>query len=111
MLDNPVERAAVAKKIVSSTAPKRRPKDYDGAINEGVDSYAGKITRGSAVRFEVPATDSVITEDIIEWMQQVGFPHLLRDLRSTDSEFVKRLIVQSAATTWSAKFRKWGKEE
>jgi len=108
VLDDPVERAKVAKKIVESTRPKRRPTDYDGLEDEGTNSLDGKFFGGDAVRIEIPNTDPVVTREVLVWMQK-RLHHLIQEMDHAPSTRTKRLIVATAVRRWSRGFKTWGK--
>lgn len=109
MLDDPLKRAEIAKKIVQDSRPKRRPSDYDGLEDEGTNSLDGKFFGGNSVRLDIPNTDPVVTREVLVWVQK-RLHHLIHEMDQAGTPRTKRLIVATQLRRWTRGFKTWGRE-
>ena len=108
LFDNPKKQAAWAKKNVRDSLPPRRPKDYDGHLNDAVNSLDGKFFRSDRVRLELHVLPWRHGLEELEFIAK-HINGLIAQVRREATDRSKSLLIRDTLKHWSQGFARRGK--
>jgi hypothetical protein len=102
-LDDPHARAAAAKVILQQSMPPRRPKDYDGSLNDAANSLDGKFFGADKVRVELHVLPWRHGLEELEFIAK-HINGLIAQVRREATDRSKSLLIRDTLKHWSQAF-------